>query len=126
MSPSLHFFINIQEWILNKQLNVSLEFQVIELNKKESLQKVTKWKKKDKMTYLDNLDGNEELLGTLRDFFSMQGYAISIKNFKKDEYVIIGCDRGGRYRNKWHVPIERRQRKTATRLIDSKWDLFVD
>lgn len=38
----------------------------------------------------------EELLGTLRDFFSMQGYAISIKNSKKDEYVIIGCDRGGR------------------------------
>ncbi|KAG5552486.1 hypothetical protein RHGRI_010537 [Rhododendron griersonianum] len=28
------------EWILNKQLNVSLEFQVIELNKKESLQKI--------------------------------------------------------------------------------------
>ncbi|KAG5565701.1 hypothetical protein RHGRI_001574 [Rhododendron griersonianum] len=65
----------------------------------------------------------DELLDTLREFFSMQGYAISIKNSKMDKYLTIGCDRGGCYRNKWKVPIEHRQRKTATRLINCPFEI---
>lgn len=41
----------------------------------------------------------------------------------KDIYLTIGCDRGGCYRNKWHVPMERQQRKTTTRLINCPFEI---
>ncbi|KAG5536356.1 hypothetical protein RHGRI_023956 [Rhododendron griersonianum] len=53
----------------------------------------------------------------------MQGYAISIKTSTKGRYITLGCDRGGCYRNKWHVPMERRQRNTATRLINCPFEI---
>ncbi|KAH7844004.1 hypothetical protein Vadar_023309 [Vaccinium darrowii] len=65
----------------------------------------------------------DELLGTLRQFYSIQGYAISIKNSKNDRYLTIGCDRGGCYQNKWKVPTKHRQRKTATRLINCPFEI---
>ncbi|KAH7849610.1 hypothetical protein Vadar_020344 [Vaccinium darrowii] len=65
----------------------------------------------------------DELLGTLRQLYSIQGYAISIKNSKNNRYLTIGCDRGGCYRNKWKVPTEHRQRKTATRLINCPFEI---
>ncbi|KAL7252612.1 hypothetical protein ACSBR1_007225 [Camellia fascicularis] len=66
---------------------------------------------------------HEELLDIVRGFFLMQGYAIPIKNSKKDRYVTIDCDRGGCYRNKWHVPMEHRQRQMATRLINCLFEI---
>ncbi|KAG5551462.1 hypothetical protein RHGRI_009772 [Rhododendron griersonianum] len=68
-------------------------------------------------------ESREELMDTLRQFFAMQGYAISIKTSTKGRYITLGCDRGGCYRNKWHVPMERRQRNTATRLINCPFEI---
>ncbi|XP_028124692.1 PKS-NRPS hybrid synthetase CHGG_01239-like [Camellia sinensis] len=65
----------------------------------------------------------KELLDIIQEFFSMQGYAISFKNSKKDRYVTIGCDRGGCYRNKSHVPMEHRQRQMATHLINCPFEI---
>ncbi|KAG5528254.1 hypothetical protein RHGRI_028999 [Rhododendron griersonianum] len=68
-------------------------------------------------------ESREELVDTLRQFFAMQGYAISIKTSTKGRYITLGYDRGGCYRNKWHVPMERRQRNTATRLINCPFEI---
>ncbi|KAF7140308.1 hypothetical protein RHSIM_Rhsim06G0070800 [Rhododendron simsii] len=38
-------------------------------------------------------ESREELVDTLRQFFAMQGYAISIKTSTKGRYITLGCDR---------------------------------
>ncbi|KAK9676212.1 hypothetical protein RND81_11G061800 [Saponaria officinalis] len=60
----------------------------------------------------------EELYDYLKSFFAAKGYAISIKNSKKDEYVTIGCDRGGVYRYRRKNPLLSRKRETSTRLTN--------
>ncbi|KAH7835109.1 hypothetical protein Vadar_022945 [Vaccinium darrowii] len=96
-----------------EQEGFAIEDREIEENRENNMLGQLGWK----------FESREELLDTVREFFSMQGYAISIKNSKKDQYVIIGCDREGRYRNKWQVPVERRQRKTATLLIGCPFEI---
>lgn len=70
-----------------------------------------------------NFESREDLLNIVRDFVVMQGYAISIKKSKKDKFVIIGCDRGGSYRNRYGIPMENRKRKTASRLINCPFEV---
>ncbi|XP_074281819.1 protein FAR1-RELATED SEQUENCE 5-like [Silene latifolia] len=60
----------------------------------------------------------EELFEDVKSCFVSKGYAISIKNSKKDEYVTIGCDRGGVYRSKSKNPLESLKKETSTRLIN--------
>ncbi|KAJ0038162.1 hypothetical protein Pint_21915 [Pistacia integerrima] len=42
----------------------------------------------------------EELIQHVGDFAVSQGYAVTIKQSKRDRVVILGCDRGGVYRNR--------------------------
>lgn len=51
----------------------------------------------------------EKLLDEVRVFFFMQGYAISIKHYKKDKYVVIGCNRRGAYLDRHNAPIDYRR-----------------
>ncbi|KAK9749122.1 hypothetical protein RND81_02G103800 [Saponaria officinalis] len=60
----------------------------------------------------------EELYDSLKSFFAAKGYAISIKNSKKDVCVTIGCDRGGVYRDRRKNPLLSRKRETSTRLTN--------
>ncbi|KAK9676759.1 hypothetical protein RND81_11G098300 [Saponaria officinalis] len=60
----------------------------------------------------------EELFEDVRSCFVSKGYTISIKNSKNDQYVTIGCDRGGVYFCKSKNPLESRKRETSTRLIN--------
>ena len=60
----------------------------------------------------------EDLLSCVKRFFSIQGYVVSIKSSRKDKYVTIGCDRGGCYRDRVNIPMEQRQWKSASRLIN--------
>ncbi|PIA30776.1 hypothetical protein AQUCO_05400108v1 [Aquilegia coerulea] len=60
----------------------------------------------------------EELLKYVQCFSLLQGYITTIKDSKKDQYVTLGCDRGGSYRNRTKTPIEERKRKSSSRLIN--------
>lgn len=52
-----------------------------------------------------------------------QGYTSSIKYFKKKKYAVLGCDRGGNYRNKLKFTLEDRKRKSGSRLINCPFEL---
>ena len=60
----------------------------------------------------------EEFLNAIQSIVSKQGYAISIKKSKRDKLVVIGCDRGGVYRNRLNLSMENRKRKIASQLIN--------
>ena len=42
----------------------------------------------------------EELIQDARSFYVSKGYALSIKDSKKDKYVVLCCDRSGNYQNR--------------------------
>ncbi|XP_021840674.2 protein FAR1-RELATED SEQUENCE 5-like [Spinacia oleracea] len=65
----------------------------------------------------------EELIQKARHFYASKGYGLSIKDSKKDKYVVLCCDRGGNYRNKGKIPIENRKRVTCTRLINCPFQI---
>ncbi|KAK9736070.1 hypothetical protein RND81_04G247900 [Saponaria officinalis] len=60
----------------------------------------------------------EELFEKVKSCFVSKGYAVSIKNSKKDEYVTIGCDRGGVYRSQSKNPLENLKKEISTSLIN--------
>jgi malonate-semialdehyde dehydrogenase (acetylating) / methylmalonate-semialdehyde dehydrogenase len=53
-----------------------------------------------------------------RTFFVNKGYDLSIRGSRKYKYVILGCDKGGCYRDPYNVPMEERKRTTKSHLID--------
>ncbi|KAK3414094.1 hypothetical protein EUGRSUZ_I02605 [Eucalyptus grandis] len=70
----------------------------------------------------------EELIQHAGDFAVTQGYVVTIKQSKKDKFVILGCDRGGVYRNR-RKPADdssgeqhNRKRKTASRLTNCPFE----
>lgn len=65
----------------------------------------------------------EEFLHAVQKFYLVQGYVLVIKSSKKDKYVLLGCDRGGTYRDKRMVPAESRKRNTSSRLIDCPFQI---
>ncbi|KAK1392107.1 hypothetical protein POM88_011163 [Heracleum sosnowskyi] len=60
----------------------------------------------------------EDLISSTKEIYLEQGYAISIKCSRKEKYVVLGCDRGGCYRNKLNISAEDRKRKSGSRLIN--------
>ncbi len=52
-----------------------------------------------------------------RVWAGQNGYAVVVKSSDKNR-VILKCDRGGSYRNRWNLSEETRQRITGTRLKD--------
>ncbi|XP_057496716.1 methylmalonate-semialdehyde dehydrogenase [acylating], mitochondrial-like [Actinidia eriantha] len=69
----------------------------------------------------------EELIQHVGEFALSQGYVVTIKQSRKDRDVILGCDRGGVYRNK-RKPIEEssaeqsRRKKTGSRLTNCPFE----
>ncbi|KAJ8771228.1 hypothetical protein K2173_026097 [Erythroxylum novogranatense] len=64
----------------------------------------------------------EELVTYVRDFGASQGYVVTIKKSRKDKRVILGCDRGGVYRNRCKIDESQRKRKACSRLINCPFE----
>lgn len=65
----------------------------------------------------------EELITYVREFGASQGYVVTIKKSKRDRRVILGCDRGGVYRNRHKVEEKKRKRKASSRLINCPFEV---
>ncbi|XP_021624564.1 methylmalonate-semialdehyde dehydrogenase [acylating], mitochondrial isoform X2 [Manihot esculenta] len=70
----------------------------------------------------------EELIQHVGDFAVSQGYVVTIKQSKRDRVVILGCDRGGVYRNRRKAIDEStadcsRKRKTGSRLTNCPFEV---
>ncbi|GAB4853346.1 hypothetical protein Ancab_040601 [Ancistrocladus abbreviatus] len=71
----------------------------------------------------------EELLQRVGDSAVSQGYVVTIRQSKKDKVVVLGCDRGGVYRNR-RKSIEKnaaeriRRRKMGSRLTNYPFELL--
>lgn len=71
----------------------------------------------------------EELIQYVGDFGISQGYVVTIKQSKKDKVVVLGCDRGGVYRNR-RKPVDKdsgertRNRKSGSRLTNCPFELL--
>ncbi|XP_016468912.1 methylmalonate-semialdehyde dehydrogenase [acylating], mitochondrial isoform X2 [Nicotiana tabacum] len=70
----------------------------------------------------------EELIHHVGEFALSQGYVVTIKQSKKDKVVVLGCDRGGVYRNR-RKPVDEtssgqsRKRKMGSRLTNCPFEL---
>uniref|UniRef100_A0A2P2L5Z4 Aldehyde dehydrogenase domain-containing protein n=1 Tax=Rhizophora mucronata TaxID=61149 RepID=A0A2P2L5Z4_RHIMU len=69
----------------------------------------------------------EELIQHVGDFAISQGYVVTIKQSKRDRVVVLGCDRGGVYRNRRKAIDElsaehTRRRKTGSRLTNCPFE----
>ncbi|XVF61492.1 hypothetical protein PTKIN_Ptkin08bG0133900 [Pterospermum kingtungense] len=64
----------------------------------------------------------EELIKHVRDFGASQGYVVTIKKSRRDRRVILGCDRGGVYRNRRKIDERKRKRKACSRLINCPFE----
>nr|XP_048335087.1 uncharacterized protein LOC107425045 isoform X2 [Ziziphus jujuba var. spinosa] len=64
----------------------------------------------------------EDLIKYVRDFGANQGYVVTIKKSRKDRRVILGCDRGGVYRNRRKIDESKRKRKASSRLINCPFE----
>ncbi|KAJ0009978.1 hypothetical protein Pint_33479 [Pistacia integerrima] len=69
----------------------------------------------------------EELIQHVGDFAISQGYVVTIKQSKRDRVVVLGCDRGGVYRNRRKTIDESstesiRRRKTGSRLTNCPFE----
>ncbi|XP_055819231.1 methylmalonate-semialdehyde dehydrogenase [acylating], mitochondrial-like [Solanum dulcamara] len=70
----------------------------------------------------------EELIQHVGEFAISQGYVVTIKQSKKDKVVVLGCDRGGVYRNRRKPADETssghsRKRKMQSRLTNCPFEL---
>ncbi|KAK1370829.1 Methylmalonate-semialdehyde dehydrogenase (CoA acylating) [Heracleum sosnowskyi] len=64
----------------------------------------------------------EELISYVREFGASQGYVVTIKKSKRDRRVILGCDRGGVYRDRHKVEEKKHKRKVSSRLINCPFE----
>uniref|UniRef100_A0A5B7BP66 methylmalonate-semialdehyde dehydrogenase (CoA acylating) n=1 Tax=Davidia involucrata TaxID=16924 RepID=A0A5B7BP66_DAVIN len=64
----------------------------------------------------------EDLIKHVRDFGANEGYVVTIKKSRKDRRVILGCDRGGVYRNRRKIEESKRKRKASSRLINCPFE----
>ncbi|XP_009364800.2 uncharacterized protein LOC103954704 [Pyrus x bretschneideri] len=67
-------------------------------------------------------EDREDLVKYVRDFGASQGYVVTIKKSRKDRRVILGCDRGGVYRNRRKIDESKRKRKASSRLINCPFE----
>ncbi|KAI3445808.1 hypothetical protein Pfo_002473 [Paulownia fortunei] len=70
----------------------------------------------------------EELIQHVGEFALSQGYVVTIKQSKKEKVVVLGCDRGGVYRDR-RKPVDEasgehlRKRKSGSRLTNCPFEL---
>ncbi|KAH7849617.1 hypothetical protein Vadar_020442 [Vaccinium darrowii] len=75
-----------------------------------------------KSLLIENFSTREELIDRVRNVASMEGYVTTIRRSKVDHYVVIGCDRGGKY-CRASVPLDERKRISASRLINCPFEI---
>ncbi|KAH9608120.1 hypothetical protein KSS87_021794 [Heliosperma pusillum] len=71
----------------------------------------------------------EQMIEHAGDFGVSQGYVVTIKHSKKDIYVLLGCDRGGKYRDRRKTPEtdsaeSSRTQKARSRLTNCQFELY--
>ncbi|KAJ6895091.1 hypothetical protein NC651_021544 [Populus alba x Populus x berolinensis] len=69
----------------------------------------------------------EELIQHVGDFAVSQGYVVTIKQSKRDRVVVLGCDRGGVYRNRKKTDEEtsaerKRRKRSGSRLTNCPFE----
>ncbi|KAJ6905638.1 hypothetical protein NC652_023414 [Populus alba x Populus x berolinensis] len=69
----------------------------------------------------------EELIQHVGDFAVSQGYVVTIKQSKRDRVVVLGCDRGGVYRNRKKADEEtsaerKRRKRSGSRLTNCPFE----
>ncbi|KAF7147655.1 hypothetical protein RHSIM_Rhsim03G0114700 [Rhododendron simsii] len=72
---------------------------------------------------VENFLTREELLDRVRKVALKEGFVTTIKKSKQGCYVIIGCDRGGKYRGT-SVPLNERKKISGSRLINCPFELW--
>ena len=91
-----------------------------------------KWRKKHKMSNVESnglqslivekFSDREKLIDTIRNLMLMEGYVTTIRRLKANSYVILGCDRGGKYRVT--APLDRRTKTSASHLINCPFEVW--
>ncbi|KAG5566439.1 hypothetical protein RHGRI_002122 [Rhododendron griersonianum] len=77
-----------------------------------------------KLLLTENFSTREELLDRVRKVGLMEGYVTTIRRSKVGRYVLIGCDRGGKYRARGtSVSLDERKKISASRLIDCPFQI---
>ena len=56
----------------------------------------------------------KELIQYARSFYASEEYALSIKDSKKDRYVVLCCDRNDHYQNRQKITISNRKKASCT------------
>ncbi|KAF7133193.1 hypothetical protein RHSIM_Rhsim09G0181600 [Rhododendron simsii] len=70
----------------------------------------------------EDFSTREDLLDRVRNVALKEGYVTVIKRSKAGRYVIIGCDRGGKFR--CTVPLDEMKKISATRLINCPFEVW--
>ncbi|KAG5566141.1 hypothetical protein RHGRI_001916 [Rhododendron griersonianum] len=65
----------------------------------------------------------DELLNRIRNMTLKEGYVTTIKKSKSGCYVIIGCNRGGKYRGT-SVPLSEGKRMSGSRLVNCPFQML--
>ncbi|KAG5544831.1 hypothetical protein RHGRI_017326 [Rhododendron griersonianum] len=71
----------------------------------------------------ENFSTRDELLDRIRNMALKGGYVTTIKKSKPGCYVIIGCDRGGKYRGT-SVPLSEGKRMSGSRLVNCPFQIL--
>ena len=68
-------------------------------------------------------DTSEELIQQARYNYASNGYALLVKDSKKDRYVVLCCDRGGTYRDRRKFSMENDKKVSSTRLVKCPFEI---
>ncbi|KAF7140654.1 hypothetical protein RHSIM_Rhsim06G0076500 [Rhododendron simsii] len=71
----------------------------------------------------ENFSTRDELRDRIRNMALKEGYVTTIKKSKPGCYVIIGCDRGGKYRGT-SVPLSEGKRMSGSRLVNCPFQML--
>ncbi|KAL6550055.1 hypothetical protein OROMI_020543 [Orobanche minor] len=71
---------------------------------------------------ITSFQSREDLLSVVRKIGVEQGYVMVIKRSRHDKNVVIGCDRGGAYRET-RIPQENRKNRSSSRLINCPFEI---
>ena len=63
----------------------------------------------------------KKFIDTVRNLILKEEYVTTIRRSKANSYVILGCDRGGKYRAT--APLDRRTKTSTSRLINCPFEV---
>ena len=105
-----HMFLPLTFYMNEFVCDLGSQTQINEVDKMLSLLEV-------------NFHSREELLVVVHKIEFKEGYVTVIRRSKADKCVFIGSDRGGKYRDTRMVSLEKRKRKTTSRLLNCPFEI---